>query len=95
MYEWEQSLDEVNVYIAPPPGVTAAALDIKIEVSHLRIGLKGNPPFLDVRTPADDIDSCLLPRHLETVYRCSRAVPCCSMWPPLDVAWRETARFGF
>jgi hypothetical protein len=48
VYEWEQSLEEVNVYIAPPPGVTKHAFDIKIDVNHLRIGLKGNPPFLDV-----------------------------------------------
>ncbi len=37
------------MYISPPPGVTAHAFDIKIDVGHLRIGLKGNPPFLDVR----------------------------------------------
>ncbi len=49
VYEWEQSLEEVNVFIAPPPGVTAAAFDIKIDVNHIRIGIKGNPPFMDVR----------------------------------------------
>ena len=53
VYEWEQSLEEVNMYIAPPPGITAHALDIKIDVTHLRIGIKGNPPFLDVRGPCD------------------------------------------
>jgi hypothetical protein len=49
IYEWEQSLDEVNVFITPPEGVVARMLDVKIDVMHLKIGLKGNPPFLDVR----------------------------------------------
>ena len=43
-----QSLEEVNIYIKPPEGVPARAMDIKITVKHVKIGLKGNPPFLDV-----------------------------------------------
>ncbi len=45
-------MDEVNVYIKPPPGVTARMLDIEIAVKHLRVGIKGNPPFLNVRPVA-------------------------------------------
>eukprot|EP00937_MAST-01D_sp_MAST-1D-sp2_P003617 g3617.t1 len=48
VYEWEQSMEEVLVYIAPPPGVTAKQLDCKITARHLTVGIKGNPPFLDV-----------------------------------------------
>ena len=29
VYEWEQTLDEVLIYITPPPGITAAQLDCK------------------------------------------------------------------
>ncbi len=43
IYEWEQSLDEVNIYINPPPGITAAMLDIEIKATHLMVGIKGNP----------------------------------------------------
>ncbi len=41
-------MEEVNLYIEPPPGVTAGLVDCKITPNHLRLGIKGNPPFLDV-----------------------------------------------
>jgi CS domain len=50
IYEWEQSLEEVNIYINPPAGVTRSMFDIKISHNHLRIGLKGAPPFIDEDT---------------------------------------------
>ena len=49
VYEWEQNLEEVHVYITPPPGVRAKMLDIGISPTHLKIGIKGNPPFINVR----------------------------------------------
>jgi hypothetical protein len=42
VYEWEQSLDEVNIYINPPPGVPVSAFDIEITSTHITLGLKGN-----------------------------------------------------
>ena len=63
IYEWDQTLDEVNIYIKPPkilikkyqdeykkqlkPGEKLPELDIKIAPTHLSIGIKGNPPFLN------------------------------------------------
>lgn len=47
VYEWEQSLEEVNIYIQPPPGVKARMIDCTITPTHLKLGIKGNPPFLD------------------------------------------------
>ena len=47
IYEWEQSLDEVLVYFKTPPGVKAAHIDCAISSGHVRLGLKGAPPFLD------------------------------------------------
>eukprot|EP00440_Ansanella_granifera_P072192 gb/GFBE01078340.1/.p1 GENE.gb/GFBE01078340.1/~~gb/GFBE01078340.1/.p1 ORF type:complete len:176 (+),score=47.85 gb/GFBE01078340.1/:1-528(+) len=47
VYEWEQSIDECHIYIQPPPGVTKQHLEIKIEPRHLKVGIKGNPPFLN------------------------------------------------
>ena len=52
IYEWEQSMQEVLVYLNPPAAVTADMIDCKITVQRLVIGLKGNPPFLDVSTSA-------------------------------------------
>jgi len=50
IYEWDQSLEDVNIYVKPPPGVTPDMIDCKLTPSHLRLGLRGNPPFLDEPT---------------------------------------------
>lgn len=50
IYEWEQSLEEVNIYIVPPPGLSRNAIDVDISHLHLRVGLKGSPPFIDEDT---------------------------------------------
>ena len=42
VYEWDQTLDEVNIYIDPPPGVPTDAFDIVITSTHLLVGIKGN-----------------------------------------------------
>lgn len=48
MYSWDQTLEEVNVYLEPPAGITKRDIECKIEKKRLRLGLKGNSPFLDV-----------------------------------------------
>jgi hypothetical protein len=51
IYEWEQSLEEVNIYIDPPPNVPRNLFDIKIQHRHLTVGLKNTPqPFIDEDT---------------------------------------------
>ena len=50
VYEWEQNLEEVNIYIVPPTGIPRNMLEVTIEHKHLRVGLKGNPPFIDEDT---------------------------------------------
>merc|ERR1719408_561859 len=50
VYEWEQGLEEVHIYIQPPEGVTKHHLDIKIAPRSVKVGIKGNPPFLDEET---------------------------------------------
>ncbi len=42
---------EVNIYVDLPPGLPAKALDVAISVRHLTVGIRGNPPYLDVRRP--------------------------------------------
>jgi hypothetical protein len=52
IYEWEQSLQELHVYIKPPPGVTAKMIECKIGATSMTLGLKGNPPFLSEKFEA-------------------------------------------
>jgi hypothetical protein len=50
IYEWDQTIDEVNFYIVPPPGITNPKHDfeIKIEPQHLLVKLRGSVDrFLD------------------------------------------------
>lgn len=56
IYEWEQTLDEVILYIPAPPIGSAKDLYCKITPHHLQVGLqeivkqKGGPMFLDEDT---------------------------------------------
>ncbi len=50
IYEWEQSLEECNIYLKPPPHITHKMLDVQILVNSLKIGIKGEKPFLDEPT---------------------------------------------
>ena len=48
-------MDEVNIYITPPPGVTADMFDIEIKSSHITIGIKGNTEkYLNVPSSSSD-----------------------------------------
>lgn len=75
VYEWEQSLEEVNLYIETPPGVKADLVDCKITPRHLRLGIKGNPPFLDVRRLSLTIDGIRCANTCDTVSKSSFAPP--------------------
>ncbi len=71
VYEWDQTLDDVNIYIKPPrilikkyqhefvkslkPGEKLPTLEVKIAPTHLTIGIKGNPPFLNVNSGFYDV----------------------------------------
>lgn len=37
IYEWEQSLEEVNIYIKPPSGVTRQMIQCTISPHHLQV----------------------------------------------------------
>jgi hypothetical protein len=50
VYEWEQSLEEVNMFITPPPGVSAQQILCEISATHVTLGLRGmTDKFLNVR----------------------------------------------
>ena len=46
IYEWEQSLEEINIYIAPPQGLPKDLIDIRITYNHLVVGVKDANPFI-------------------------------------------------
>jgi hypothetical protein len=52
IYEWEQSLEEVIIYLSPPAGLPRKLLDIAITHTHVRIGVLGatTGPFIDEDT---------------------------------------------
>uniref|UniRef100_A0A7S1UPZ0 CS domain-containing protein n=1 Tax=Grammatophora oceanica TaxID=210454 RepID=A0A7S1UPZ0_9STRA len=51
VYEWEQSLEDVTMYIPTPPGTTGSKLLVDISSRHLKVGLKGHDRyFLDEPT---------------------------------------------
>lgn len=45
-YEWEQTLDDITVFIKVPPGTRARDLDVGISSTHLRVGLRGCDPYM-------------------------------------------------
>ena len=49
IYEWEQTLADVNIYIEIPEGVAVKLLYIDLESRSIRVGIKPNPPYLQVR----------------------------------------------
>eukprot|EP01114_Cavostelium_apophysatum_P008168 TRINITY_DN2048_c0_g1_i1.p1 TRINITY_DN2048_c0_g1~~TRINITY_DN2048_c0_g1_i1.p1 ORF type:complete len:155 (-),score=20.10 TRINITY_DN2048_c0_g1_i1:42-506(-) len=46
VYEWDQTLEDVNIYIEPPPGTRAKNIDYILTSTNLTVGIKGNPPYL-------------------------------------------------
>ena len=64
LYEWEQGLDEVNIYFYPPkwalnkylkenqdqfgPSYKTPKLLVNITNKNLSVGIEGHPPFINV-----------------------------------------------
>lgn len=51
IYEWSQTIDDVDVFVKLPPGVKGKQLYVDIQRAHLTIGIRPNPPYIDVRPP--------------------------------------------
>ncbi|KAG6792793.1 hypothetical protein POTOM_001952 [Populus tomentosa] len=47
IFEWDQTLEEVNIYINLPPNVHSKQFYCKIQSKHVEVGIKGNPPYLN------------------------------------------------
>ncbi|KAL4494138.1 hypothetical protein ABPG72_016094 [Tetrahymena utriculariae] len=87
VYQWDQTIDDVNIYIQPPkfvlkkyenevrkqlqPGQPMPKLEIIIEPRHLKIGIKGNPPFINENLTSicdtDDSTWCIEDEELHII----------------------------
>eukprot|EP01018_Ginkgo_biloba_P017571 Gb_32047 [translate_table: standard] len=47
VFEWDQTLEEVDIYITLPKNVPSKLFSCKIHSKHLEVGIKGNPPYLN------------------------------------------------
>lgn len=79
IYQWEQSLEEVNVLLRPPDWVKAKNIECKITQTHLTIGVQGNAPFLNVRSWLW-LDQCELMLRVPFNYTCRGAHKCTLHW---------------
>mmetsp|Transcript_4570 Transcript_4570/g.11355 ORF Transcript_4570/g.11355 Transcript_4570/m.11355 type:complete len:185 (-) Transcript_4570:1349-1903(-) len=48
VYEWDQTLSEVNIYCEVPPGVRASMIYCEVLRNHVKFGIRPNPPYLDL-----------------------------------------------
>jgi hypothetical protein len=46
-YTWEQTLEDVTVFLVVPAGTTGRMVSCQIKKDHLTVGIKGNPPIID------------------------------------------------
>ena len=49
IYEWDQSLSDLNIFIRVPEGVKAKQLFVDLSNKHLSVGIKPNPAYLEAR----------------------------------------------
>ena len=47
-YSWGQSLQEVTINVPVPPGTKSRFVLCEIKKNHIKVGLKGQPPIIDV-----------------------------------------------
>uniref|UniRef100_A0A0E0FQQ8 CS domain-containing protein n=1 Tax=Oryza nivara TaxID=4536 RepID=A0A0E0FQQ8_ORYNI len=47
VFEWDQTLEEVNMYIELPKGVPTKLFHCAIQATHVEVGIRGNPPYLN------------------------------------------------
>ena len=47
-YSWVQTLQEVTINVPVPPGTKSRFITCEIKKNHLKVGLKGQPPIIDV-----------------------------------------------
>jgi CS domain len=48
IYQWNQTLTSVDIYVPIPPGVKAKQLFVHIAKNNIKFGITPNPPYMDV-----------------------------------------------
>jgi hypothetical protein len=64
IYQWNQTLTSVDIYVPIPPGVKAKQLFVDIANNNIKFGITPNPPYMDV-SPYQALIGCL------SAYQCS------------------------
>lgn len=59
-YSWTQTLQEVTVNVPVPHGTKSRFVVCEIKKNHLKVGLKGQPPIIEVSWPSMKIYILLL-----------------------------------
>ncbi|KAK6925993.1 CS domain [Dillenia turbinata] len=62
-YSWTQTLQEVTVTVPVPPGTKSRFIACEIKKNHLKVGLKGQPPIIDVSYASSVQYNSLTLRH--------------------------------
>jgi hypothetical protein len=57
---WLSTCSEVGIFIDVPQGVRAKQLEVSIQAGHLRVGIQGLPPYLDVSSRCSLVSNWLL-----------------------------------
>ncbi|KAI2496390.1 hypothetical protein MHU86_18126 [Fragilaria crotonensis] len=61
IYEWEQTLETVTLYVDAPPGKKAKDFVVRITATHLQVGLRGHDSLFlddDFSSLVDTTESC-------------------------------------
>lgn len=75
-YKWDQTIKDLDVTVSIESKYKGKDLDVKIGRNTLKVGIKGQEPIIDVRSPHH------LPAILLTGVRASSPTPSASTIPP-------------
>jgi hypothetical protein len=77
VFEWDQTLEEVNMYIELPKNVPTKLIHCAIQAGHVEVGIRGNPPYLNVRGFLLTLSSNLTPLEFVLNIEFLLALPVC------------------
>jgi len=65
-YKWTQTLDEAEITVPIPGNLKAKDLVVELKKTHIKVGIKGQEPIIDVCSP-----SACIPRGAQLYYNAS------------------------
>lgn len=51
-FTWTQTIEEINVNIPIPEGMTSKQIDCTVKSNYIKVGLKGQPAIIEVHSVA-------------------------------------------